>query len=165
MTNYYFTLLLFALTQILGKTDISKSISPQNVSSKEVEIQKDSTFSFAQLRSDTFDVSFEETSVTLSVEPIGEKANLDLEGSKTFITQPSSKMQVILPLLKVNANHQENFGIVQLVDLQGNPVIPKFDVKSKIVSSSDSVIQIIDDAVIPQGTSYSAFPIKTTGNV
>ncbi len=130
-----------------------------------VEINKDDTFSFAQLRSDTFDVSVEETTVTLIVEPIGEKADLDLEGSKIFITQPSSKMQVILPLLKVNANHQENFGIVQLVDLQGNPVIPKFDVKSKIVSSSDSVIQIIDDAVIPQGTSYSTFPIKTTGTV
>ena len=32
-----------------------------------------------------------------------------------------------------------NVGIIQLVDLQGNPVIPKFDVKSKITSSHDTI--------------------------
>ncbi|WP_299290585.1 hypothetical protein [Nitrosopumilus sp.] len=130
-----------------------------------VEIPKESTFAFAQLRSDTFNVSIEETKVTLTVEPIGEKANLDLEGSKTFVTQPSSQMQVTLPLQKINANHLHNFGVVQLVDLQGNPVIPKFDVKSKITSSEDGVVQVLDDAVIPTGTSYSTFPIKTTGSI
>ncbi len=130
-----------------------------------VEIDKGSTFTFAQLRSDSFDVSVGETRVDLEVNPIGENADFDLEGKTTFITQPSSKMQVILPLAKINANHQENVGIVQLVDLQGNPVIPKFNVKSKITSSSDSVIQVIDDAVIPMGTSYTTFPIKTTGSV
>ncbi len=74
-------------------------------------------------------------------------------------------MQVILPLGKINANHQQNIGIIQLVDLQGNPVIPKFDVKSKIISSKDMVVQIIDDATIPMGSSYATFPIKTTGTV
>jgi len=130
-----------------------------------VEINKYSTFSFAQLRSDSFGVSVDESSVTLIVEPIGENADSDLEGSTTFITQPSSKMQVILPLSKINADHPDNFGIIQLVDLQGNPVIPKFDIKSKIVSSEDTIVQIIDDAVIPTGTSYATFPIKTTGSV
>ena len=130
-----------------------------------VEIEKGTTFTFAQLRSDSFDVSVGETKVDLEVDPIGENANLDLEGKTTFITQPSSKMQVMLPLTKVNANHQENLGIVQLVDLQGNPVIPKFNVKSKITSSKDSVVQVLDDAVIPMGTSYATFPIKTTGSV
>ena len=130
-----------------------------------VEINQYSTFSFAQLRSDSFDVSVAETQVTLTVEPIGENADSDLEGSKTFITQPSSKMQVILPLSTINANHPDNVGIIQLVDLQGNPVIPKFNVKSKIVSSKETVVQIIDDAIIPMGTSYATFPIKTTGSI
>jgi len=130
-----------------------------------VEINKYSTFSFAQLRSDSFDVSVDETRVTLIVEPIGENADSDLEGSKTFITQPTSQMQIILPLSKINANHPDNVGIIQLVDLQGNPVIPKFDVKSKIVSSKETVVQIIDDATIPMGSSYAVFPIKTTGAV
>jgi len=130
-----------------------------------VEINKDTTFAFTQLRSDSFNVSESETEIILTVEPIGEHANLKLERSKTFVTHPTSQMQVSLPLAKINANHHQNMGIVQLVDLQGNPVIPKFDVKSKIVSSKDSVVQIIDDAIIPTGFSYATFPIKTTGSV
>ncbi|MCV0430196.1 hypothetical protein [Nitrosopumilus sp.] len=130
-----------------------------------VEIEKGTTFTFTKLRSDTFDVAVEETRVTLTVEPIGEKTNFDLEGSKTFVTQPSSKIQVFLPLSKINSEHTHNLGMVQLVDLQGNPVIPKLPVKSKITSSVDAVVQIIDDAIIPTGTSYATFPIKTTGSV
>jgi len=130
-----------------------------------IEINKGTTFSFAQLRSDSFAVSVDETKIGLTVEPIGENANFDLKGSTSFIIQPSSKMQVILPIDKINTNHQNNLGIIQLVDLQGNPVIPKFDVKSKIVSSKDSVIQIIDDAIIPTGSSYATFPIITTGSI
>ena len=40
-----------------------------------VEINQHSTFTFTQLRSDSFDVSEEETKVTLIVEPIGENAD------------------------------------------------------------------------------------------
>ncbi|QDI89637.1 hypothetical protein Nisw_08940 [Candidatus Nitrosopumilus sp. SW] len=130
-----------------------------------MEISRGETFTFAQLRSDTFDVSEQETSVTLTVEPIGENIDSDLEGEKTFVTWPTSKLQVFFPVDKINAEHQENIGIIQLVDLQGNPVIPKFDVKSKITSSHDSVLQVIDDAVIPAGISYTTFPIKTTGSI
>ena len=130
-----------------------------------VEISKGDTFTFTQLHSDSFEISEGESSIVLTVVPIGEKANLDLEGTKTFITEPSSQLQVILPLAKINANHLENIGIIQLVDLQGNPVIPKFDVKSKIVSSQNNVVQIIDDSIIPVGSSYTTFPIKTTGSV
>lgn len=130
-----------------------------------VEIHKDTTFTFTQLRGDSFDVSEGETTVRLTVEPIGEKADLDLEGSKTFITKPSSKLKVILPVEKINAEHLENIGVIQLVDFQGNPVIPKYNVKSKIVSSNDNVVQIIDDSAIPAGSSYTTFPIKTTGSI
>jgi hypothetical protein len=130
-----------------------------------IEINKGDTFSFTQLRSDSFDISVDETKITLTVVPIGENADLSLEGSTTFITQPSTKMQVILPLVKINANHPDNIGVIQLVDLQGNPVIPKFDVKSKIVSSQNTVVQITDDAIIPTGTSYATFSIKTTGSI
>lgn len=130
-----------------------------------VEIEKDSTFTFTQLRSDSFNISNEHQDITLIVEPIGEHADLNLEGSKTFTTHPTSQMQVILPVEKINSNHEYNIGVIQLVDLQGNPVIPKFNVKSKIMSSKDSVVQIIDDAIIPAGVSYATFPIKTTGTV
>ncbi|MFB5636507.1 MAG: hypothetical protein ACE5RB_07735 [Nitrosopumilus sp.] len=130
-----------------------------------IEIEKGTTFTFTQLRSDSFDTPTDETVLLLTVEPIGENANLSLESSKIFTTHPTSQLQVFLPVDKMNADHQQNVGVIQLVDLQGNPVIPKFDVKSKIVSSKDTIAQIIDDAVIPAGSSYAPFSIKTTGFV
>ncbi|MCV0411658.1 hypothetical protein [Nitrosarchaeum sp.] len=128
-----------------------------------IEIKKDATFAFATLRSDSFTITEDENFIDLKVVPIGEGADLSLETKKTFVTQPSSKMIVLLPVNKINANHDKNFGIVQIVDLQGNPIIPTYDVKSKITSSKESLVQVIDDAVIPSGVSYALFPIETTG--
>jgi hypothetical protein len=128
-----------------------------------IEIEKDTTFAFATLRSDSFSITEGENFIDLKVVPIGEGADLSLETKKTFVTQPSSKMLVLLPMNKINANHDKNFGIVQIVDLQGNPIIPTYDVKSKITSSKESLIQVINDAVIHSGVSYATFPIETTG--
>ena len=130
-----------------------------------IEIKKDSTFAFSKLHSDSFTITEEENMIDLKVVPIGEGTDLSLETEKTFVTQPSSKMLVILPLGEINANHKNNLGIVQIVDLQGNPIIPSFDVKSKIISSEENIIQIINDAVIPSGISYATFPIETTGTI
>jgi hypothetical protein len=130
-----------------------------------IEIKKDSTFAFSTLHSDSFTISEDENLIGLKVVPIGEGADLSLETEKTFVTQPSSKMLVILPLSEINANHVNNLGIVQIVDLQGNPIIPSFDVKSKITSSEEGIAQVIDDAVIHSGLSYATFPIETTGNI
>ncbi|MBM2819573.1 MAG: hypothetical protein HW410_1255 [Nitrosarchaeum sp.] len=128
-----------------------------------MEIKKDNTFTFATLHSDSFTITEEENSVVLKATPIGENTDLSLASEKTFVTQPSSKLQVVLPQDEINANYEHNFGIIQIVDLQGNPIIPAFDVKSKIVSSNEGVIEAVDDAVIPSGLSYTTFPIKTTG--
>ena len=130
-----------------------------------IEIKKDMTFAFSKLHSDSFTITEDENMMDLKVVPIGEGADLSLETEKTFVTQPSSKMIVILPLDEINANHENNLGIVQIVDLQGNPIIPSFDVKSKIISSEDSIAQVINDAVIRAGVSYATFPIETTGSV
>jgi hypothetical protein len=130
-----------------------------------VEIKKGSTFAFSKLHSDSFTITEEENMMDLKVVPIGEGADLSLETEKTFVTQPSSKMLVILPLGEINTNHKNNLGIVQIVDLQGNPIIPSLDVKSKIISSEESIVQVINDAVIPRGISYAPFPIETTGAI
>jgi len=142
------------------KHDSKYLITPTN---GVIEIKKDTTFAFATLRSDSFTITEDESFIDLKVVPIGEGADLSLETKKTFVTQPSSKMLVLLPTNKINANHDKNFGIVQIVDLQGNPIIPTYDVKSKITSSKESLVQVIDDAVIPSGVSYALFPIETTG--
>lgn len=128
-----------------------------------IEIKKDTTFSFATLRSDSFTITEDENLIDLKVVPIGEGADLSLETKKIFVTQPSSKMLVLLPMNKINANHENNFGILQIVDLQGNPIIPSYDIKSKIMSSKESLVQVIDDAIIRSGASYASFPIETTG--
>ena len=143
------------------KSDSKYLVTPTNGL---IEINKDSTFTFSRLHSDSFDVSEGET-IDLTVIPIGENADLSMEITKTFITRPSSKISVILPLSNINADHVNNIGIAQIVDLQGNPIVPSFDVKSKIVSSEEKIIQIIDDAVIPSGISYETFPILTTGSI
>jgi len=128
-----------------------------------VEIKKDTTFTFAKLHSDSFSITDEENKVVLKATPIGENTDLSLVSEKTFVTQPSSKLQVLLPLNEINANHKHNIGIVQMVDLQGNPIIPTNDVKSKIISSKEKIVDPIDDVVIPTGLSYATFPIATTG--
>ena len=143
------------------KSDSKYLVTPTNGL---IEINKDSTFTFSRLHSDSFDV-FEGETIDLTVIPIGENADLSMEITKTFITRPSSKISVILPLSNINADHVNNIGIAQIVDLQGNPIVPSFDVKSKIVSSEEKIIQIIDDAVIPSGISYAKFPILTTGSI
>lgn len=143
------------------KSDSKYLVTPTNGL---IEINKDSTFTFSRLHSDSFDV-FEGETIDLTVIPIGENADLSMEITKTFITRPSSKISVILPLSNINADHVNNIGIAQIVDLQGNPIVPSFDVKSKIVSSEEKIIQIIDDAVIPSGISYETFPILTTGSI
>ena len=143
------------------KSDSKYLVTPTNGL---IEINKDSTFTFSRLHSDSFDV-FEGETIDLTVIPIGENADLSMEITKTFITRPSSKISVILPLSNINADHVNNIGIAKIVDLQGNPIVPSFDVKSKIVSSEEKIIQIIDDAVIPSGISYETFPILTTGSI
>ncbi|HSB83565.1 MAG TPA: hypothetical protein VLD64_03665, partial [Nitrosarchaeum sp.] len=130
-----------------------------------IEIKKDSTFAFAKLHSDSFTITEEKNTIDLKVVPIGEGANLSLQTEKIFATQPSSKMQVLLPLEEINANHENNIGVIQMVDLQGNPIIPSFDVKSKITSSKENIVQVVRDAVIPSGISYATFPIETTGAI
>ncbi|MCV0398808.1 MAG: hypothetical protein K5785_02300 [Nitrosarchaeum sp.] len=130
-----------------------------------IEIKKEHTFAFAKLRSDSFNVNEENSFIKLSVSPIGEATDLSLESTKTFAVHPSSKMKIHLPLENLNANHKNNFGIVQILDLQENPIRPIVDIKSKIVSSNEKVVQIIDDTVIPAGASYAFFPIKTSGSL
>jgi len=129
-----------------------------------IEIKKDTTFSFVKLRSDSFNIGKDE-SVTLITTPIGEDVDSKLESSKAFSTQPSSKMKIYLPNDSLNVKHDDAFGIVQIVDMQGNPVVPSTDIKTKITSSDTKVAQTNDDVMIPEGFSYAKFPIDTDGKI
>ncbi|MDX1596136.1 MAG: hypothetical protein R3327_04275, partial [Nitrosopumilaceae archaeon] len=129
-----------------------------------LEITKDSTFAFGTLRSDSFSIDKGET-IDLTVVPIGEETNNDLESTVSFATQPSSMIKIMLPNDNLNVNHSQHVGIVQIVDMQGNPISASTNLKTKIFSDNDEIIQVIDDATIPEGTSYATFPIQTKGSL
>jgi len=129
-----------------------------------VDLKKGTTFSFVKLRSDSFAVGKDEP-INLITTPIGEDVDSRLESSKTFSTQPTSKMKIYFPIDSMNVKHVGDFGIVQIVDMQGNPIIPNSDIKTKIVSSDTSVAKTNNDVIIPQGLSYTTFPIETPGSV
>lgn len=127
-----------------------------------VDIDKKSTFSTITLQSESFSLEDGGT-VVLKVTPIGEETNLDLESTSIFQTQLSSKVNVLLPITSIDINKKDNFGVVQLVDLQGDPIESFKDMRIKISSSEESIIQTNQDAIIKKGQSYAEFPIETTG--
>jgi len=126
-----------------------------------VDLEKKTTFSVITLQSESF--SLEDGGlVVLKVAPIGENADLALESTSTFQTQLSSKVNVMFPVENLDINKKDHVGIVQLVDLQGEPIESFKDMRVKISSSDETVIQTNQDAVIKKGDSYAEFPIDTT---
>jgi len=143
------------------KEDARYLVTPTN---GVIGMKKDTTFSFAKLRSDSFSVE-EGGSITLKVAPIGENADLSLGTTSKFSTQPSSHMEVLLPVEGINSEHKNQIGVVQLLDSLDNPITPTQEVRTKIVSSNTNIVEIIEDSTIPSGLSYGTFPIVTTGQL
>jgi len=129
-----------------------------------VDLKKNTTFSKANLQSESFKL-VDGGAVVLQVDPIGEDADLDLESTSIFQTQLSSKVKILLPIENLDINKQGKFGIVQLVDLQGNPIEAFRDMRVKISSDNEFIVQTNQDAIIKKGTSYAEFPIETTGTL
>jgi hypothetical protein len=129
-----------------------------------VDLEKKSTFSITTLQSESFTLE-DGGSVVLKVTPIGEDTDLDLESTEIFQTQLSSKVNILLPVENLDINKSEKFGIVQLVDLAGNPIEAFKDMRVKISSSNEFTVQTNQDAIIKKGESYAEFPIDTLGTL
>ncbi|MDH3276845.1 MAG: hypothetical protein OEL77_00510 [Nitrosopumilus sp.] len=129
-----------------------------------VDLERKSTFSTTTLQSESFTLE-DGGAVVLKVTPIGEDADLDLESTSIFQTQLSSEVQILLPVENLDINTKEKFGIVQLVDLQGNPIEAFKDMRVKISSDNEFVAQTNQDAIIKKGSSYAEFPIETPGTL
>jgi len=125
-----------------------------------VDIKKDSTFSRTTLQSESFSL-VDGGSLILKVESIAQEGDVALKSTSTFNTQLSSKVNVLFPLEHVDINKQNHVGVVQLVDIQGVPVESFKDLRVKIISTDESIIQANEDAIIKKGESYAEFPIKT----
>lgn len=125
-----------------------------------VDIPQLSTFSKINLQSESFSLE-DGGEVTLNVESIAQEADVSLKSTKQFNTQLSSKVNVLFPLDNLDINKENHVGVVELVDVLGTPIKSVKDMRVKISSSDESVIQTNEDAVIKKGFSYAEFPMKT----
>jgi hypothetical protein len=126
-----------------------------------LDIKKGSTFEMTNLQSESFKLE-DGTVLKLKVQSIGEDADTSLETVTEFKSQLSSKIQIDFPLEKIDVNKENHVGIVQLVDLQGNPIESFRDIKAKILSSDESIIQTNVDAQIKKGMTFGKFPLETS---
>jgi len=125
-----------------------------------IEINKNTTFSYSKLHSDSFNVESGEI-LELRAIPIGVESDMSLETAKTFSVQSSSKMQIYLPKQNLNVNDEENIAVVQIVDFLGNPIKSSQDIKLKTISEDPSIVHFIENPIIPEGKSYVTFSILT----
>ena len=102
--------------------------------------------------------------VIMDAIPVGVSADDGLKATTTFRTDPSSIVKVILPYTELDTNSENPYtGLVQLVDLSGNPIRATADVKVKINATNTDLIQIPRFVNINEGSSYGIFDIITNG--
>ncbi len=130
-----------------------------------VEIKKEKTFAHANFHSDSFGVANKDQ-VIMDAIPVGVSADEGLKATTTFRTDPSSIIKVILPYTELDVNSENPYtGLVQLVDLGGNPIRATADVKVKINATNADLIQIPRFVNINEGSSYGIFDIITNGEI
>ncbi|MFB5598494.1 MAG: hypothetical protein ACE5RJ_05730, partial [Nitrosopumilaceae archaeon] len=135
-------------------------LSPAN---EIIKINTDQTFAHSNFHSDSF-VSDIEEKITLNAVPIGISADQSLETSISFNREPSSSVKVIFPYSELDVSSDRPYsGIVQLIDVRGNPLKASSDVKVKIETLDSNLIEIPRFVDIQTGTSYSEFPIQVNG--
>jgi len=125
-----------------------------------VDLKKFSTFSMINLQSESFSL-VDGGSVTLNVESIAQESDVSLESTTTFDTQLSSKINLLFPLENLDINKENHIGVVELVDIQGTPIKSFKDMRVKISSGDENVVQTNEDAIIKKGSSYAVFPMET----
>jgi hypothetical protein len=99
--------------------------------------------------------------MNFQVTQVGSGAIYEIDSEKTFKIQPSASIKIILPNQILGVTTSDNLGVVQLVDLQGNPIVASKNIPVKILSSDDAVLRITDLPTIQKGYSYAYFDIET----
>jgi hypothetical protein len=128
-----------------------------------IKIQKDQTFAHANFHSDSFGTDTED-SIILNAVPIGISADKNLEAESIFDREPSSSLKMVFPYNEFDVRSDLQYtGIVQLIDLRGNPLGSSSLVKVKIESENSDLIDIPRFVDIQAGNSYAEFPIKVNG--
>ena len=134
-----------------------------------VEIEKGKTFAHSNFPSESFATS-DVDPVMMEAIPVGVSAQESLKAVSSYERNPSSQVQIILPYSEIDANSNVPYtGIVQLVDLTGNPIIVSNDLKIKIESvlpeGADEIVQTPRFATINEGSTYTEFDITPFGMI
>jgi len=132
-----------------------------------VEIEKERTFAHANFPSESFATN-DVDPVTMEAIPVGVSADESLKAETSYNRNPSSQVQIILPYDEIDADSNSPYiGIVQLVDLRGNPIIVSNELKVKLESTlpdgADPFVQTPRFVTIKNGSSFVEFDITPLG--
>lgn len=163
--NGYFDLFLVSLDgkdrpKILEK-ETKYILSPVN---EIIKIHEDHSFAYSNFHSDSFSAGLDKTILVEAI-PVGVEAEINLESSTNFNTQVSSIIEVSLPFDGLDADITEPYdGIVQLKDLLGQPSKATKDLRIKLELDEPEIVNIPENVIIKEGSSYATFPITPTGS-
>ena len=132
-----------------------------------LEIEKDRTFAHANFPSESFATN-DEDPVTMEAIPVGVSADESLKAESSYNRNPSSQVQIILPYDEIDADSYSPYiGIVQLIDLRGNPIVVSNELKVKLESTlpedTAPIIQTPRFVIIKEGSSFVEFDITPLG--
>ena len=134
-----------------------------------VEIEKGKTFAHSNFPSESFATN-DEDPVTMEAIPVGVSADESLKAVTSYNRNPSSQVQIILPYDEINADSYSPYiGIVQLLDLRGNPIVVSNELKVKLESTlpedTAPIIQTPRFVIIKEGSSFVEFDITPLGTM
>ena len=134
-----------------------------------LEIEKDRTFAHANFPSESFATN-DEDPVTMEAIPVGVSADESLKAESSYNRNPSSQVQIILPYDEIDADSYSPYiGIVQLIDLRGNPIVVSNELKVKLESTlpedTAPIIQTPRFVIIKEGSSFVKFDITPLGTM
>ena len=134
-----------------------------------LEIEKDRTFAHANFPSESFATN-DEDPVTMEAIPVGVSADESLKAESSYNRNPSSQVQIILPYDEIDADSYSPYiGIVQLIDLRGNPIVVSNELKVKLESTlpedTAPIIQTPRFVIIKEGSSFVEFDITPLGTM
>jgi len=133
-----------------------------------LEIEKERTFAHSNFPSESFATN-DVDPVTMEAIPVGVSADESLKAETSYNRNPSSKVQIILPYDEIDTDSISPYkGIIQLVDLRGNPIVVSNELKVKLESilpeGADPIVQTPRSVTI-KDSSYTEFDIMPLGAI
>jgi len=130
-----------------------------------IEIKSKQNFARILVYSSSFGGALQDSTSDIKVTPIGIEAKSNLEATSSFeLAQSSSIIKVTTPFESITGADRDNpIGVVQLIDLYGNPIKVTNNLNVNLSSDNTQAIQVPSSVMIPKDHSFAEFPVKTFG--